>query len=136
MLAVLIAALTGGTDTVAHLASSVLGRYAANTGLLVVLVSLGTFAVGVGSAWLVTMTRFPGVRVFEIALVVPLAFPAYVLAYAYTHVLDHPGIVQTSLRTLMGWGPRDYWFPEIRSLGGAAVMLAVSYTHLTLPTKA
>ena len=137
MLAVLIAALTGGTDTVAHLASSVLGRYAANTGLLVVLVSLGTFAVGVGSAWLVTMTRFPGVRVFEIALVVPLAFPAYVLAYAYTHVLDHPGIVQTSLRILMGWGPRDYWFPEIRSLGGAAVMLVlVLYPYVYLLARA
>ncbi|MEO1557686.1 MAG: iron ABC transporter permease, partial [Pseudomonadota bacterium] len=81
MLAVAIAALSGGTDTITHLAGSVLGRYVANTGLLVVLVSLGTFAVGVGAAWLVTMARFPGVRVFEIALVIPLAFPAYVLAY-------------------------------------------------------
>ncbi|WP_413857880.1 ABC transporter permease [Tateyamaria sp.] len=137
MLAVLIAALTGGTDTIAHLADSVLGRYAANTGLLVILVSLGTFAIGVGSAWLVTMTRFPGVRLFEIALVLPLAFPAYVLAYAYTHVLDHPGIVQTSLRHMMGWGPRDYWFPDIRSLGGAAVMLVlVLYPYVYLLARA
>lgn len=137
MLAVVIAALSGGTDTVAHLASSVLGRYIGNTLLLVVLVSLGTFAIGVGAAWLVTMTRFPGVRVLEIALVVPLAFPAYVLAYAYTHVLDHPGIVQASLRSLMGWGPRDYWFPEVRSLGGAAVMLAlVLYPYVYLLARA
>jgi len=71
------------------------------------------------------MTDFPGRRVLEIALVLPLAFPAYVMAYAYTHVLDHPGIVQTALRDLMGWGPRDYWFPEIRSLGGAAAMLTL-----------
>jgi len=137
MLAVVVAALSGGTETVAHLAGSVLGRYIANTGLLVVLVSLGTFAVGVGAAWMVTMTRFPGVRMLEIALVIPLAFPAYVLAYGYTHVLDHPGIVQSTLRAMTGWGPRDYWFPEIRSLGGAAVMLVlVLYPYVYLLARA
>ena len=137
MLAVLLAALTGGTDTIAHLIDTVLGRYAANTALLIVLVSLGTFAVGVGAAWLVTMTRFPAVRFFEIALVVPLAFPAYVLAYAYTSILDHPGIVQSTLRATMGWGPRDYWFPEIRSLGGAALMLVlVLYPYVYLLARA
>jgi iron(III) transport system permease protein len=69
--------------------------------------------------------------------VLPLAFPAYVLAYAYTHVLDHPGIVQTVLRDVTGWGPRDYWFPEIRSLGGAAVMLVlVLYPYVYLLSRA
>ncbi len=137
MLAVLLAALTGGTETVAHLAETVLGRYTRTTLALVVLVAMGTFAIGVGAAWLVTMTRFPGVRLFEIALVLPLAFPAYVLAYAYTHVLDHPGIVQSSLRGVMGWGPRDYWFPEIRSVGGAAVMLIlVLYPYVYLLARA
>ncbi|MEM6373617.1 MAG: iron ABC transporter permease [Pseudomonadota bacterium] len=137
MVAVALAALTGGLDTVAHLAGSVLGRYAANSALLVLLVAIGTFAVGAGAAWLVTMTRFPGVRLFEVALVLPLAFPAYVLAYGYTHVLDHPGIVQTSLRNIMGWGPRDYWFPEIRSLGGAALMLVlVLYPYVYLLARA
>ena len=91
MIAVLIAALSGGTETL----------------LLVLLVSVGTFSIGVGAAWLVTMTRFPGAKVLEIALVLPLAFPAYVLAYAYTHVLDHPGVVQATLRDVTGWGPRD-----------------------------
>ncbi|WP_299151836.1 iron ABC transporter permease [uncultured Tateyamaria sp.] len=137
MVAVAIAALSGGTDTIVHLADTVLGRYAANTVLLVVLVSFGTFAIGVGAAWLVTMTRFPMVKILEVALVLPLAFPAYVLAYAYTHMLDHPGIVQTTLRSLMGWGPRDYWFPEIRSLGGAAVMLIlVLYPYVYLLARA
>jgi iron(III) transport system permease protein len=137
MLAVALAALTGGTETIGHLASSVLGRYSANTGLLVLLVSTGTFLVGVGTAWLVTMTRFPGVHLFEVTLVLPLAFPAYVLAYAYTHLLDHPGIVQSTLRSVMGWGPRDYWFPEIRSLGGAAVMLVlVLYPYVYLLARA
>ncbi len=137
MLAVLLAALSGGTETISHLMATVLPRYAGTTLVLVALVSAGTFALGVGAAWLVTMTRFPGVRFFEIALVLPLAFPAYVLAYAYTHVLDHPGIVQASLRAVTGWGPRDYWFPEIRSLGGAAVMLIlVLYPYVYLLARA
>lgn len=137
MIAVALAALSGGTETVVHLMQTVLPRYAGTTLLLVLLVSGGTFALGVGAAWLVTMTRFPGVRFFEIALVLPLAFPAYVLAYAYTHILDHPGVVQTALRTLTGWGPRDYWFPEIRSVGGAAVMLIlVLYPYVYLLARA
>ena len=137
MVAVAIAAVTGGTDTVRHLLATVLPGYAWATVVLAVLVALGTFAVGVGAAWLVTMTRFPGVRILEIALVLPLAFPAYVLAYAYTHLLDHPGIVQSTLRDVTGWGPRDYWFPEIRSLGGAAVMLIlVLYPYVYLLTRA
>ncbi len=137
MVAVAIAALSGGTDTVAHLAQTVLGRYVGATMLLVVLVATGTFAVGVGAAWLVTMTRFPLVRLFEMLLILPLAFPAYVLAFAYTHVLDHPGVVQATLREVTGWGPRDYWFPEIRSLGGAAVMLIlVLYPYVYLLARA
>ena len=137
MLAVAIAAFSGGTDTVQHLISTVLGRYTLTTLALVVMVGIGTFGIGVGAAWLVTMTRFPGVRFFEIALVLPLAFPAYVLAYAYTSVLDHPGIVQTLLRDVTGWGPRDYWFPDIRSLGGAALMLIlVLYPYVYLLSRA
>lgn len=137
MLAVLLAAMTGGTGTVRHLAQTVLGGYISNTVSLVALVSMGTFGIGVGAAWLVTMTRFPCVRLLEILLVLPLAFPAYVLAYAYTHVLDHPGVVQTALRDVTGWGPRDYWFPEIRSLGGAALMLTlVLYPYVYLLTRA
>ena len=137
MLAVALAALTGGTDTIAHLMQTVLPRYAGATLALVALVATGTLVLGVGAAWLVTMTRFPGARIFEIMLVLPLAFPAYVLAYAYTHVLDHPGIVQSTLRDLTGWGPRDYWFPEIRSLGGAAVMLTlVLYPYVYLLARA
>lgn len=137
MLSVLLAALGGGTQTVQHLLDTVLARYAGTTLLLVILVSVGTFCIGVGSAWLVTMTRFSGARILEIALVLPLAFPAYVLAYAYTHVLDHPGVVQTVLRDVTGWGPRDYWFPEVRSLGGAAVMLIlVLYPYVYLLARA
>ena len=137
MLAVVLAAVTGGNDTVSHLLSTVLPRYAATTLILVLLVAAGTFCLGVGAAWLVTMTRFPGSRVMEVALVLPLAFPAYVLAYAYTFILDHPGIVQSTLRDVMGWGPRDYWFPEVRSTEGAAVMLIlVLYPYVYLLARA
>lgn len=136
-IAVLIAAMTGDTQTLQQLAGSVLDDYARNTLALVVIVGIGTFAIGTGSAWLVTMAEFPGRRWLEVALVIPLAFPAYVLAYAYTHVLDHPGIVQTLLRDVTGWGPRAYWFPEIRSLGGAAMMLTlVLYPYVYLLARA
>ncbi|MEM8631672.1 MAG: iron ABC transporter permease [Pseudomonadota bacterium] len=137
MLAAALAALTGGTETLEHLAETVLLQYIGNTLALVLLVACGTFAVGTGAAWLVTMAEFPGRRFLEVALVLPLAFPAFVLAYAYTHLLDHPGIVQTTLRAVTGWGPRDYWFPEIRSLGGAAAMMTlVLYPYVYLLARA
>lgn len=136
-LAVLFASLTGDTATLRHLAGTVLDDYVRNTAGLVLIVGAGTFVIGTGTAWLVTMTDFTGRRWLEVALVIPLAFPAYVLAYAYTHILDHPGIVQTLLRDLTGWGPRDYWFPEIRSLGGAAAMLTlVLYPYVYLLARA
>ena len=135
--AVTLAALTGGLETVTGLAQTVLPRYARATLTMVLIVAIGTAAIGAGTAWLVTMTRFPGRRVLEIALALPLAFPAYVLAYAYTDFLDHPGWVQTTLRDLTGWGPRDYWFPEIRSLPGAAMMLTlVLYPYVYLLARA
>jgi iron(III) transport system permease protein len=137
MVAVLIAALGGGIETVSSLAGSVLPRFTANTLALVGIVGIGTAVIGTGTAWLVTATRFPGRRLFEIALALPLTYPAYVLAYAYTDLLDHPGLVQSTLRDLTGWGPRDYWFPEIRSLGGAAAMLTfVLYPYVYLLARA
>jgi len=137
MVAVLIAAFGGGLETLTRLGQTVLPRYAGTTALLVVIVGTGTAIIGAGTAWLVTATRFPGQRWLEIALALPLAFPAYVLAYAYTDFLDHPGIVQSTLRDLTGWGPRDYWFPEIRSLGGAAAMLIlVLYPYVYLLARA
>lgn len=132
-LGVIVAAFTGTSETLTHLMETVLAGYSLTTLALVVMVGIGTCALGTGAAWLVTMTEFRGRKWLEIALVIPLAFPAYVLAYAYTHILDHPGIVQTTLRNVMGWGPRDYWFPEIRSLGGAAIMLIlVLYPYVYL----
>ena len=133
ILGVLLAAAFGTSDTLAQLMDTVLWRYTWTTLVLVICVAFGTIAIGSATAWLVVATEFRGRRFLEVALVVPLAFPAYVLAYAYTDVLDHPGIVQSTLRSLMGWGPRDYWFPEIRSLGGAVCMLTlVLYPYVYL----
>lgn len=137
MLAVALAAATGSFETLSRLADTVLWRYTSNTLILVVLVSVFTAIIGTGTAWLVTMTRFPGVKIFEIALALPFAFPAYVMAYAYTDLLDHPGAVQTGLRNFFDWGPRDYWFPEIRSVEGAAIMLTlVLYPYVYLLARA
>ncbi len=137
MLAVALAAVMGSTETLAHLADTVLWRYTATTLQLVAVVSVGTAAIGTGAAWLVTMTRFPGVRLLEVMLALPLAFPAYVMGYAYTDFLDHPGAVQTLLREVTGWGPRDYWFPEVRSTTGAAIMLIlVLYPYVYLLARA
>lgn len=137
VVAVAVGALAGSFATTAHLAETRLPEFAANTALLVALVAAGTAAVGTGAAWLVTMTRFPGARLFELLLALPLAFPAYVLAYAYTTLLDHPGPVQKTLRAVTGWGANDYWFPDVRSLPGAAAMLVlVLYPYVYLLARA
>jgi iron(III) transport system permease protein len=135
--AVGVTALGGTLETWSGLWETVMPRYIWNTIQLSLLVAIGTAATGTGAAWLVTMCRFPGSRILEIVLALPLAFPGYVLAYAYTDLLDHPGPVQTALRALTGWGPRDYWFPEIRSLQGAALMLIfVLYPYVYLLARA
>ncbi len=109
-----------------HLRQTVLADYVLNTALLILLVAGGALALGLPAAWLVAMCRFPGQRVFQWALLLPLAMPGYIVAYVYTDMLDYAGPVQRTLRELMGWsGPADYVFPEIRSLGGAAAMLAL-----------
>ncbi|WOI57759.1 iron ABC transporter permease [Palleronia sp. LCG004] len=137
MVATLLAAVAGDLSTLAHLWDTVLPRYLSVTAMLVATVCIGTALVGTVTAWLVSAYDFPGRRIVEVALVLPLAFPAYVLAYAYTDLLDHPGAVQTALRSATGWGPRDYWFPEIRSTGGAAfVLIVVLYPYVYLLARA
>ena len=119
-----------------HLAQTVLWRYITNSFLLMIGVGCGVSVIGVGIAWLVTMCRFPGSRLFEWALLLPLAAPAYVLAYTYTDFLDFSGPVQTLLRNLFGWGYGDYWFPNLRSLWGAILMLTlVLYPYVYLLTR-
>jgi len=139
LVALVVTAFGSGeaSEALAHYADTVLWRYVTNTALLAVLVGVGVALVGVASAWLVTMCRFPGRRLFDWMLVLPLAMPGYVSAYAYTYLLQHPGPVQTALREVMNYGPRDYWFPSIRSLEGAAFVLTmVLYPYVYLLARA
>jgi iron(III) transport system permease protein len=110
-----------------HLAATVLPLYVQNSVWLMLGVGSGVAVIGVATAWLVTMTRFPGARHFEWALILPLAMPAYVIGYTYTGLLDFAGPVQMTLREVFGWGARDYWFPQMRSLGGAITMLTLVF---------
>lgn len=134
VLALATSLLAPGTGEVwRHLADTVLPGYLGTTALLLLLVGLGVTAVGVGAAWLVTMLEFPGRRGFEWLLVLPMAMPAYVMAYAYTDLLQFAGPVQTALREATGWERGDYWFPDIRSAGGAAAMFVlVLYPYVYL----
>ena len=113
----------GGTsDTWAHLSDTVLGDFVFNTVVLCVGVGLGVASIGITTAWLTTMLDFPGRRFYEWALVLPMAMPAYVMAYAYTDFLQFVGPVQSGLRAFFGWRAGDYWFPDVRTVGGAVTM--------------
>jgi len=82
-------------------------------------------ALGASTAWVVASCDFPGRKAFEWALLLPLAMPAYIVAYAYTDFLQYAGPLQSALREGAGWGRGDYWFPEIRSLPGAVFVFTV-----------
>jgi iron(III) transport system permease protein len=108
-----------------HLLSTTLPRYAGNSIVLMLSVGLATAAVGSGAAWLVVMYEFPGRRWLEWVLLLPLAVPAYVGAFALVDFLEYAGPVQTGLRAIFGWETaKDYWFPAIRSRGAAVLVLS------------
>lgn len=122
-----------GGETWAHLVDTVLASYILSTLYLCAVVGTGTVVIGTGAAWLVTMHDFPGRRLFEWALVLPLAVPTYVMAYTYTDLLQFVGPVQTWLRATFALTPGSYWFPDIRTLGGAAVIFTfVLYPYVYL----
>ena len=124
----------GGTsETWAHLVQTVLPEYIANSLWLCLGVGAGVGLLGVATAWLTAMHEFPGRRVFAWALVLPLAMPAYVMAYVYTDFLQFVGPLQTTLRETFGWQHGDYWFPDIRTLPGAMLMfVCVLYPYVYL----
>ena len=120
-----------------HLVDTVLAEYITNSALLMFGVGLGTFSIGVTCAWLTSVCQFPGKRFFVWALLLPLAMPAYIIAYTYTGMFDFAGPVQTLLREWTGWGYGDYYFPEIRSIGGAIAMLSfVLFPYVYLLARA
>jgi iron(III) transport system permease protein len=137
VVAVAVLAMAQDNGTIAHLWRTVMPEYLWNTLTLLIGVGIGVGVIGTATAWLIAMCEFPGRRFFEWALIMPLAIPAYILAYAYTDLLSHPGLVQSTLRDVTGLGARDYWFPNVRSTGGAICMFILvlyPYTYLLART--
>lgn len=138
VLTIIVLALTPTENVWPHLIATVLPGYVMRTLALMAGVGIITFVVGTATAWLVTMCRFPLRPLFVWASLLPMAMPGYIVAYAYVDFLSYAGPVQTGLRGLMGWKtPADYWFPEIRSLGGAIFVLSmVLYPYVFLTARA
>ncbi len=120
-----------------HLVATVLPLYLRNS-LLLVLLTIGfASAIGVGAGWLIAGFDFRGRGALQWALMLPMTMPGYVIAYVYYDRLAFAGPVQTTLREVFGWGRGDYWFPQIASLPGAAVLLSlVLYPYIYLLTRA
>lgn len=134
ILAVILTAFGNSDGVWSHLAGTLLPRYVGNSLLLVGGVGLGSLVIGAGAAWLVSACRFPGRSILEWALVLPLAMPAYIVAFVYSDLMDYAGPVQSWLRATFGWTAKSqYWFPQMRSLGGAIVVLSlVLYPYVYL----
>ncbi len=137
ILAVFVAATGDSGDLWFHLFKTVLPRYVTNTLVLMTGVGLVCLIFGVPTAWIVTRYDFPFRNIIEWMLLLPAAIPAYLIAYTYTDFLEYAGPVQGVLRDMFGWkNARDYWFPEIRSMGGAIlVMGAVLYPYVYMMAR-
>lgn len=123
-------------EEISHLTSTVLPLYISNTLWLLLGVGFLTFVVGTVTAWLTTYYRFWGSEFLSWTLLLPLACPTYVIAFTYAGILDYPGVVQTSLRDWFGWSKEDYYFPHIRSLGGAVMVMGmVLYPYVYLLSR-
>jgi iron(III) transport system permease protein len=138
VLSLILLGLRGDPDIWGHLASYVLPAALQDTALLLAGVAIITAVTGIGTAWLVTAYRFPGRDSFRWLLPLPLAIPTYIVAYVYVDVFDPLGPVQSGLRALFGWrSAADYWFPNVRSLGGAIFVIGfVLYPYVYLAARA
>ena len=137
VLAVLVAAFGDSGGLWPHLYDTVLSRYISNTLILMAGVGVVAIGFGVSSAWVINRYDFAGRRILEWMLLLPAAIPAYIIAYCYTEFFEYAGPLQSGLRHLFDWqSPRDYWFPEIRSLSGAVlVMASVLYPYIFMVTR-
>ena len=135
--AIVVAASGDSGGLWSHLSQTVLPRYVANTLGLMLGVGLLSLLFGISTAWVVVRYSFPGRRLLQWMLLLPAAMPGYLIAYTYTDFLEYAGPVQMLLRDLFGWeSARDYWFPEIRSMGGAILVLgAVLYPYVYIMAR-
>lgn len=127
ILAVLSSFFVSSGEIWNHLATTVLGDYVTNSFFLIIGVSIGVILTGVSLAWIITMCSFPGQKYFEWAAVLPFSIPAYLLAYLYTDFLGTTGSLQTAFRSAFELGVGDYFFPEIRSVWGAIIILVLAF---------
>ncbi|MBA5762193.1 iron ABC transporter permease [Vibrio sp. 404] len=135
--AIFFTAVGETNELFSHLLSTVMPTYTFNTVALAVGVMLLSLLFGIPSAWLMAMCRLPSEKILQWALVLPLAMPGYIVGYIFTDWFDFAGPIQIVLRDLMGWQAGDYWFPDIRTLGGAIVVLAlVLYPYVYLLCRA
>lgn len=120
-----------------HLAETQLSDIISNTIVLLLGVGVGTVVIGTGTAWLVTMCRFPGSRLLQWVLLLPLVLPTYIIGYAYADLLAFAGPVQSALREATGWSRGDYWFPDLSSASGVAFLFTlVLYPYVYLAARA
>ena len=135
--ALLLAAFGDSGGLWGHLVDTVLATYVTNTLLLMGGVGSVAMVFGVSSAWVISRYDFAGRDMLEWMLLLPAAIPAYIIAYCYTDFFEYAGPVQSALRAAFGWqSPRDYFFPEIRSVGGAVlVMASVLYPYIYMVTR-
>lgn len=137
ILIVLASLFYPANDNVEHLWSTTLPTYIINTVILMIATGMIAAMIGILTAWAVSAYEFPGRRFMSWLLVLPLAAPAYIIAYVYTDLLEYSGPIQSTLRDQFDWGRNDYWFPEIRSLSGAAFILGlVLYPYVYVLARA
>lgn len=137
LIAIAWLAFTGGASEWPHLLENVLPYALLRTLLLVAFTGLATAVTGIVTAWLVASFDFPFRRTLSVALVLPLAIPTYLAAYAFGEMFTFTGPFQTAVRALFGFKTsRDYWFPDIRTLGGAVLVLtSVLYPYVYLSCR-
>lgn len=138
LLALVWQATQGAGGLWSHLARHVLPHALGQTAMLMAGVGVLVAVIGTGSAWLVAAHDFRGRRFLEWALLLPLAVPTYIVAYAYLDLLHPLGPVQGAVRGLLGYdSPRQFRLPDIRSMSGAIVLLSlVLYPYVYLPARA
>jgi iron(III) transport system permease protein len=137
VLSVLASLLQPTGDAWTHVVETLLPRFLGNTLWLMLGVGCLALLFGIGSAWLVVSYRFPGARLLEWALILPLAIPAYVLAYVYYDLMTFQGPLQSTVRAVTGLDAREYWFPRITNIGGAIFVLGLAlYPYVYLAARA
>jgi iron(III) transport system permease protein len=137
VLAIVWLAFSGGTSDFIHVATTILPKALTRTIVLVVLIGAATTLTGIVTAWLTVACDFPFRRVLTVALVLPLAVPTYLAAYADGEFFDYSGPLQSGIRAILSYkSPSEYWFPDIRSMGGAVMVIgSVLYPYIYLSCR-